>query len=290
MYADDIELYKPDSPSEAFTLAQTIESCISDVKVWVVQNELQLNDDKMTTILLTGSGPGIDLHSSLCVGESDIPFPDASRNLSAIFHSQLALKERVNKLCQQAYLEIRLIGSIRRYLSSEATKTLVSSLVLPRLDYCNAPLAGSTQALLDKIQRLNKLCQQAYLEIRLIGSIRIFLLKPIKTLVSSLVLPRLDYCNAPLAGSTQVLLDKIQRVINCSSRLIFKTPKSAYITPLSYDLHWLPISSRIQYKIALICFQIASGTAPPYLSELLHLYSLSRSLRSASETRIFRIF
>ena len=31
----------------------------------------------------------------------------------------------------------------REYLSVEATKTLVSSLVLSRLDYCNAVLAGS---------------------------------------------------------------------------------------------------------------------------------------------------
>ena len=54
MFADDTELYKSDSPSEAFTLARTIEACISDVMVWVVQNKLQLNDDK-TEILLIAS-------------------------------------------------------------------------------------------------------------------------------------------------------------------------------------------------------------------------------------------
>ena len=151
MFADDTELYKSDSPSEVFTLARTIESCVSDVKVWVVQNKLQLNDDK-TEILLIGSAPKIDLPSSLCVSHSDIPFSSAARNLDVIFDSQLALKEQVNKLCQLAYLEIRRISSIRHYLSSEDTKTLVSSLVLSRLDYCNALLAGSPQVLLDKIQ------------------------------------------------------------------------------------------------------------------------------------------
>ena len=45
IFADDTELYKSDSPSEAFTLAWTIE-CISNVKVWVVQNKLQLNEDR----------------------------------------------------------------------------------------------------------------------------------------------------------------------------------------------------------------------------------------------------
>ena len=102
-----------------------------------------------------------------------------------------------------------------------------------------------------------------------------------KALVSSLVLSRLYYCNAVLAGSPQVLLDKIQRVVNCTASLIYKASNSAHITPLLFDLHWLPISSRIQYKIALTCFHIISGTAPSYLSELLHLYSPSRSLRSA---------
>ena len=67
-------------------------------------------------------------------------------------------------------------------------------------------------------------------------------------LVSSFVLSRLDYCNALLAGSPRVILDKIQRVINGSTRLIFRVPKSANVILILYDLHWLPISSRIQYK------------------------------------------
>ena len=137
---------------------------------------------------------------------------------------------------------------------------------------------------------MNKLCQLAYLEIRRIGSIRQYLsVEATKTLVSSLVLSGLDYCNALLTGSPQVLLDKIQRVINCSARLIYKAPKSALITNLLFDLNWLPINSWIQYKIDFTWFHIVSGTAPPYLSELLHLYSPSRSLRSASDTLIFRV-
>ena len=84
MFADDTELYKSDFPSETFILTRTIESCVSDVKVWVVQNKFQLNDDK-TESLLIGSAPGFDLPSSLCVGHSDIPFSNAARNLGVIF-------------------------------------------------------------------------------------------------------------------------------------------------------------------------------------------------------------
>ena len=93
--------------------------------------------------------------------------------------------------------------------------------------------------------------------------------------------------------SPRVLLDKIQWVVNCSARLICKTSKSAHTTPLVallFDLNRLPFSSRIMYKTALTCFHTVSGTAPPYLSELLHLsYSPFRSLRSALDTRIFLV-
>ena len=50
----------------------------------------------MTTkqILLIGSAPGIDPPSSVRVGQSDISFSSAARNLGVIFDSELALKER----------------------------------------------------------------------------------------------------------------------------------------------------------------------------------------------------
>ena len=68
------------------------------MKIWVVQNKLQLNDDKIE-ILLIGSAPGIGLPSSVHLGQSDILFSSAALNLGVIFDSELALKEQANKLC-----------------------------------------------------------------------------------------------------------------------------------------------------------------------------------------------
>ena len=127
IFVDDTELYKSRFPSEVFTLAQTMESCVSDVKVWVVQNKLQLNEDK-TEILLIGSAPGIDLSSSLCVCQSDIPFSSAAHNLGVIFDSWLALMEQVNKL-STCIPGDQADGFYPTLSYFEATKTLVSSLV-----------------------------------------------------------------------------------------------------------------------------------------------------------------
>ena len=50
--------------------------------------------------------------------------------------------------CRAAYIELRRISSIRHFLSVDAMKTLMCSLVLSKLDYCNSLLSGSPQYLL----------------------------------------------------------------------------------------------------------------------------------------------
>ena len=56
-----------------------------------------------------------------------------------------------------------------------------------------------------------------------------------------------------------------------------KLQNSAHITPLLFDLHWLPISSQIQYKIALSCFHIVSGSSsiPLWVASSLFSFSFS---------------
>ena len=52
---------------------------------------------------------------------------------------------------------------------------------------------------------------------------------------------------------------------------------------------WLPISERIKYKVACMCFHAINGSGPNYLSELLHIYTPSRMLRSSSDSRMLKI-
>ena len=62
---------------------------------------------------------------------------------------------------------------------------------------------------------------------------------------------------------------------------VLRKPRHVSATSLLRTLHWLPVKSRIQYKIACLCFQCLShNTMPPYLSDLLHPYQPPRTLRS----------
>ena len=48
---------------------------------------------------------------------------------------------------------------------------------------------------------------------------------------------------------------KLQHVMNASLRLIYRAHKFCHITPLLAELHWLPVHSRIHYKILLTTFK-----------------------------------
>ena len=57
--------------------------------------------------------------------------------------------------------------------------------------------------------------------------------------------------------------------MNASARLIYRAYKLCHITPLLAELHWLPVRSRIHYKILLITFKVLHGLSPKYLSDLI---------------------
>ena len=171
------------------------------------------------------------LPSVIHIGDSDVPFLSSVKNLGVTLDSNLSMSQHKKNTCKTAYIQIRHISSIRYLLTTQATQTLVFSLVLSRL----------------------------------------------------------EYCNSLLSSCPQYLLDKLQTVQNAAARLVGKAKKSDHIQPILLSLHWLPVTHRIQYRISSICFNSLSGKFRQYLSDLIQPDTPTRNSRSASYTHTFVI-
>lgn len=98
----------------------------------------------------------------------------------------------------------------------------------------------------------------------------------VEKLVHAFITSRLDYCNSLLFGMPGCLISKIQRIQNAAARLVTNSSKYDHITPILYDLHWLPVEYRIQFKILIMAFKCIHGTAPIYLQELISIKGKGR--------------
>ena len=72
-------------------------------------------------------------------------------------------------------------------------------------------------------------------------------------------------------------------MLNAAARLIMLSRKCDHITPLLYELQWLPVDQRIAYKLLLYTFKVVNGMAPSYLCDLIEPYISARALRSADK-------
>jgi len=110
-----------------------------------------------------------------------------------------------------------------------------------------------------------------------------------QTLVVALVLSRLDYGNATLVGLPANLLNRLQSVLNAAARSVAGLRRSDHITDTLASFHWLRAPECIKFKLAVIVYRVIHGTAPRYLSDLLHRVSditSRRRLRSSTSSEL----
>ena len=102
-------------------------------------------------------------------------------------------------------------------------------------------------------------------------------------MVVSLILSRLDYGNATLAGIPACQHRRLQSLMN-AAKPIHRRRRYDNVTPLLRDLHWLKSPERVDFKLAVTVYKCLHGLAPQYLVDSIQRVAESgrRQLRSSS--------
>ena len=159
-YANDHQLYTAFSPNLASLndAVSCMESCLQDVKSWMISNKSKMNDSK-TEFIIIGSYQQLSKINlnSIMVGEHRIIVVDDIQNLGAYLDKNLSMKTHVDAKCTVAFCQLYSLRRIRKYLSQQATESLIHAFIFSHIDYCNGLLNGVSKHLINKLQRIQNM-------------------------------------------------------------------------------------------------------------------------------------
>ena len=233
-FADDIIIYGSCVPSSLNELSENLSSCIDSVNECLKSNRLLLNASKSKVMWCFSSRSKFSVPSvPIRVCNQMLTPVKHIRYLGLVIDSELNFQSHITHSVSSCFSTLRRIRSIRHLLTFAAARTLVSSLVLPRVDYCLSVLSG------------------------------------------------LPYAS----------LNRLQRILHAAARLTFSSNRYEHVTPLLRELDWLPIRGRIERRIGILCFLCLHDLAPAYLTSGFRLVSSlpSRSRHRSAKSKVLVI-
>ena len=159
-YADDSQIYTEFDPNSDFqSTVSLLDTCIQDVRTWMGLNCLKFNDSK-TEVVLFGSGRGLLNARTLEVRVGNVSISPAvcARNLGVMYDQNLVMDKHVKSVCRVCYMQLHRIGRIKKYLSTDALKSLIHATITSRLDYANGLLYGINKCHLYRLQKVQNHC------------------------------------------------------------------------------------------------------------------------------------
>ena len=103
-----------------------------------------------------------------------------------------------------------------------------------------------------------------------------------KQIAVALVSSKLDYCNSLFHNMPEKDIARLQCVQNCLAKVLTKAPRYSRSVPIPKRLHWLPVKSRIHFKIYALTFRILKENQSAYLADLFVRPKCSKYLRSTN--------
>ena len=172
---------------------------MSDLKIWMARRKLKLNDGKTEIIVIRGNLRNVSVANfgEVNFGDTQLVLSESAKNLGVVLDSSLSFRSHIDSIVNTWNFHIFNLYMIKDFVNR---KNLV-------------------------------------------------------TLVHSLIISKVDYCNSMFIGLPNVTLKKVQSFLNRAARLIFDLPPRFPTTSSLIELHWLPLKARIEFKICLITFK-----------------------------------
>uniref|UniRef100_A0A8C9YNU4 Reverse transcriptase domain-containing protein n=1 Tax=Sander lucioperca TaxID=283035 RepID=A0A8C9YNU4_SANLU len=148
-YADDLQIYLPIKANDSVAL-NSLLSCITDIKLWLSENFLNLNEDKTECIIFstsgTQNGPALSLGALASYTRS------AVKNLGVSFDCSMKFDKQISDVVRMSFFQLRLLAKVKPFLNRHDLEKAIHAFISSRLDYCNALYVGLNQTSIARLQ------------------------------------------------------------------------------------------------------------------------------------------
>ena len=101
LYADDTQVYSASDFENPQNDLDRINSCISDIRTWMIRNKLKINDGKTEFLIIRSpyASDGIPNQLELSISEAKVKPLKACRNLGVMFDCHLNMECQIQNIC-----------------------------------------------------------------------------------------------------------------------------------------------------------------------------------------------
>ena len=235
LYADDSQLYLAFDVKDGPKAQEQLEACIQEIRSWMATNFLKLNDSK-TEFLVIGlphQTSQINNLSTITIGECNIRAVSSARNIGVIMDSTLSMSDHISSVSRTCYMHLHYISQIRSFLTVDAAKKLVQSLIISRLDNLNSLYFGLPGYVIKKLQLIQNNAARLIMRVKKHSHITPILAElhwlPVQKRISYKILLLTYKCFNGMAPSyLEELLEPYapSRSLRSSHQHLLKVPKS----------------------------------------------------------------
>ena len=137
-------------------------------------------------------------------------------------------------------------------------------------------------------KHVQNVCKGCFSQLRDFRNIRQLLTQDAAVSVANaFVSSRLAYCNSLFRNLSKVNLHRLQSIRNSAARIVTNLCKYTRITLILWKLHWLPIQSGLEFKLATLVYKFIHTGFPKYFAPHLSTYCTTYNTRRSQSVANF---
>jgi Reverse transcriptase (RNA-dependent DNA polymerase) len=158
MYADDVQVYTNCRSGDIARCINNLNADLNRIHLWSITNGISINTSKSQAMIINKARILQQVIPPIVLGGDTIQIYNKFKNLGVIFNDKLNWNDHVNYIRKNTTFSLRRLWSATNFASIEVRKKLVTSLIVPKLLYCDIIFSRASYGISNDLKQIFNSC------------------------------------------------------------------------------------------------------------------------------------